>query len=377
MAVAEHCTIAAGGLENGERLPRRGAVIEEAHLKNIHRGRSPWKWRSSHLACLVLALVAVHAAPAYAQSNAPASEYQQLIDRGLAAYQAQKPAEARSLFAQAHALQPGARTLRALGIADLALDNYTMAKDELEAALSERALPLTDSQRAEVRDLLRWMQTNLGTLHLTFTPLHAEAKIDGRPVKEPEVLLAPEEHRLTISAQGFLPHERTFTVTIDRPMRLSVSLERAPTKVAPIASQQGASETSAPSPQQVAQLDVQPPPGPMTSSAPSANDSAPKLWPWIGGAGAALLVAGGTMFAFGMSDKAKVENPGSAVRLSEIEAAHDRVPWLTGVGLSLGALGVAGVGTAAILLFTERESRADVAWSFDANLNHVSMTRHF
>ena len=64
-----------------------------------------------------------------------------------------------------------------------------------------------------------------------------------------------------------------------------------------------------------------------------------------------LLAAGGTMFAFGMSDKATVENASSSVRLSEIEAAHDRVPWLTGIGLSL----------AARMLLTAREPHADEA----------------
>jgi hypothetical protein len=344
-------------------------------MNNMNRGRAAWLWRSSQCTCrllgslvVVLALAAL-APPADAQDKKPSSEYQQLIDRGLAAYQAQRPAEARSLFAQAHALQPGARTLRALGIADLALDNFSMAKDELEAALNERAWALTDSQRKEVRDLLRWMQSNLGTLHLSFSPIHAEAKIDGRPVKEPEMLLAPEEHKLTISAPGFVPQERAFTVTIDRPMRLSVSLERAPTKVAPMALQEFATEP--------AEIEAQPITHLASSPAGPTEDSGPKLWPWVGGAGAVLLVAGGTMFAFGMSDKAAVESAESSVRLTDIEAAHDRVPWLTGVGLSLGAVGLAGIGTAAILLLTERGPHADAPVTFDAGPTHVSLRGRF
>lgn|GEM_PF-5825919 len=109
----------------------------------------------------------------------------------------------------------------------------------------------------------------------------------------------------------------------------------------------------------------------------STRDSKPKLWPWIGGAGAVLLAAGGTMFAFGMSDKATVENAESSVRLSEIEAAHHRVPWLTGVGLSLGAVGLAGIGTAAILLLTERDAHADAPVTFDAGPTHVSLRGRF
>ncbi|HTU60645.1 MAG TPA: hypothetical protein VMF89_19470, partial [Polyangiales bacterium] len=103
-------------------------------MNNMIRGPAARMWRGSQRTCGLLMLLlglAVAASSAHAQGKAPSPEYQQLIDRGLAAYQAQRPAEARSLFAQAHALQPGARTLRALGIADLALDNFTMAKDEL------------------------------------------------------------------------------------------------------------------------------------------------------------------------------------------------------------------------------------------------------
>lgn len=344
-------------------------------MNNLIRGRSSWMGRSSQRWLLFLLAIAMglSGSETQAQRKAPSSEYQQLIDRGLAAYQAQRPAEARSLFAQAHALQPGARTLRALGIADLALDNFTMAKEELEASLSERTSPLSESQRAEVRDLLRWMQSNLGTLHLSFTPLHAEAKIDGRTVKQPALLLAPEEHRLTISAQGFMPHERRFTVTIDRPMRLSVSLERAPTKLAPMAS-----EAVAPAPVQVAERAAAHSEATSVGakSGPAQHDDA-KLWPWIGGAGAVLLAAGGTMFAFGMSDKATVENASSSVRLSEIEAAHQRVPWLTGIGLSLGAVGLLGVGTAAFLLLTEREPHADEALTMAVGPGHIAMTGRF
>lgn len=83
------------------------------------------------------------------------------------------------------------------------------------------------------------------------------------------------------------------------------------------------------------------------------------------------------MFALGIHDKATVENATSPVRLSEIEAAHNRVPWLTGIGLSLGIAGLAGIGSAALLLLTQREPRQDVAWSLHAGPTELSITRHF
>jgi hypothetical protein len=318
------------------------------------------------LAGVVIAL-APFAEAALAQSGSSSEKYQQLVDRGLAAYADQRPADARSLFAQAHALQPGARTLRALGIADLALDNYTLAKDELEAALAEQVLALSENQRNEVHGLLKWMQTNLGTLHLSITPLTADTKIDGRPIAASEVLLAPEEHRLTIAARGFVSQERTFTVAMDRPMKLEISLERASAPVLSMADEHTAPRAE-PEP---ASLPAPP------SSRPLAAAGGFELWPWLGGAGAVLLVTGGTMFAFGMSDKATVEHVRSPVRLSEIEAAHDRVPWITGIGLSLGIAGIAGIGAAAVLLLTQPEPRNDVAWSLQAGPTQLSLTGRF
>jgi hypothetical protein len=364
--------------ENDARTPPTSHGIEELRMKII-RGRSFWNALRSRitrttfgwlLALSAFGLVS-HAdgtaqAQSTARSKAPSADYQQLIERGLAAYNQQRPAEARAWFAKAHALQPGARTQRALGIADLALDNYSMAKDELEAALAQRVTPLTEEQRSEVKELLGWMRANLATLHLRCSPLHAEAKIDGRPVAQPEVLLAPEEHRLTVSARGFVPTERTFTITMDRPLRLEIALDRA-------AESPGAPITSVVN-------DAKPHPALAQATTPpeqATHNDGPKLWPWLGGAGAVLLVAGGTMFAFGVSDKAKVEHATQPVRLSELQAAHDRVPWLTGVGLSLGIAGIAGMGAAAVLLLTQRESHEDVAWSLEAGLAHMSITRRF
>lgn len=149
---------------------------------------------------LSLWVSAVHA-------QTPSPEYQRHIDRGLEAYNAQRFAEARVLFEQAHAELPSARTLRALGIADYSLDDHTRAEQELRAALVHPVQPLTEEQREQVGQLLSWMEANLGRVRLVYTPANAQVSIDAKPLPggddrppglrgaEREVLLEPGEHR--------------------------------------------------------------------------------------------------------------------------------------------------------------------------------------
>jgi hypothetical protein len=362
--------------------PERGDV-----QRNARRARMS----SVALALLTwLAWAALANAQAATEMRKPAArkeesaEYRSLMDRGLAAYGQQRFAEARAFFARGHALAPSARTQRALGIADLALDNFTLAREELQAALDNRSSPLTADQRGEVAELLAWMRANLGTLHLRCTPVHAEAMIDGRPVKLPEVLLEPNEHRLLVTANGFVPREQTFTLRLEQPLTLEVALVRESEvarasaagnpRVAPGApvnagSPAARADTLRP---EAAQL---PTPGP--AAPPAAPSGGPKLWPWIGGGGAVLLIAGGALLLAGLSDKSTVENARRGSTLADLEPAHDRVPWLTGGGIALGAVGIAGIGTAAVLLFSERERRSDVAWSVEPGLTGLSIGRGF
>lgn len=284
-------------------------------------------------------------------------DYQGLIHEGLRAYSDQRYAEARQLFASAHALEASARTLRALGITDLALDNFSLARDELEAALAHPTAPLTAEQRKEVTELLAWMRANLGSVQLQCTPLTAAAAIDGRAVRSPEVLLAPDEHELTVSAPGYKPEVRKFQVVLARPLTLHVQLVAAGPAPAPALSGREAPAPAAP---------------------PAREPEAPsQSWLWVGSAGVLLAAAGGGLLIAGLDDKARVQDAASGVPLSKLEAAHDRVPWLTGSGIALGALGLGGIGAAAILLLTRAPTHPDVAWNVQLAPNAVGVSARF
>lgn len=284
------------------------------------------------------------AAPAIgqAQSSEPA-DYQALISAGLSAYGDERYREARELFARAHAISASARTLRALGITDLALDDFTRANAELEAALTHPSAPLTREQRKEVTDLVAWMRSRLGAVSVRVTPADAAVTVDGRRVEGADLLLAPDEHELVVSAAGYAPQTRRFRVALGAPASLRVDLVRA----------------AVPAPDALARSE--PPRSPELPAAtrprpPHADDAANSAWMWVGGAGIVLVGAGATLLTLGLNDKARVEQATPGVPLSELEAAHDRVPWFTGGGIALGVVGFGGVTAAAIMLLSA-ESR--------------------
>src|SRR6185436_3881290 len=78
------------------------------------------------------------------------AQYRDVVARAVAEFDGGRWAEARSLFLQAHALWPSARTLRTLGMTSFELRNYARALEELETSLRDERRPLPDDQRRQV-----------------------------------------------------------------------------------------------------------------------------------------------------------------------------------------------------------------------------------
>jgi len=292
------------------------------------------------LASLTLAQLAcspqlhAQAQPAPAAENRT-SERERAVADGLQQFGRKQYAAARASFARAHALQPSARTLRVLGMTDFALDDFTLAREELDAALTSRVEPLTAAQRSEVEELLGWMQSNLGKVQLILQPLAAQASIDDRAADRPEIWLVPGEHRLRVTAPGHIPLERSFTLALgSEPLPLHVRL--APALSAP---------------------DL-----PLTAATPARSS----LWIWLGSGGLACLAASGVLLGVGLSESHKVEHTSAVVTADAIESRARRADWLTGTGIGLGIVGAAGV-TAALysLLRDDREQPVGSAFFYD------------
>jgi len=268
-------------------------------------------------------------------------DYERSIDDGIAAFGQHRYTAARKLFARAHAIRPSARTLRALGATDFALDDYTIAKRELEQALVHEVNPLSEDQRREALGILSWMKDNLATVVLQVAPAGARATIDGAAVDPGDVLLVPGSHQLEVSADGFRTHQQSF------------ALERAGMrKILQVA---------------------------LRSSSETAARADSTEWLWIGGSGLVLVAGGGALLAAGLHERSELSDPGPPYQSSSSgEAQLDRSRWFTGAGIGLGVLGIAGMTTALILKLADGEAASDAhALRVDASLTQVSIRGRF
>jgi len=222
--------------------------------------------------------------------------YQEATNQALSAYAAENWSRARVLFERAHALEPSARTLRALGLTSVRLKHYDRARHELETALLDARQALTTEQRTQVTEALRWMDETLSVLRVVVTPPEAQVRIDGEPVSD-EVTLEPGKHELRVEASGYVPLDRTFACERAQHRTLEIALQRVELR---------------PRPEDV----LATPTVPATSTPAAVSDgSVLERW-WFWTAVGALIVAGGTaaVFAAVDSSEAQPEPPGRLVR---------------------------------------------------------------
>jgi hypothetical protein len=280
---------------------------------------------------LFAALLLAHSTVVVADSRSPngsdSGAYRRAVESGLAAFNERRFEAARAQFSSAHAMRPSARTLRALGMTDFATDDFSQARRELEAALTDPAEPLDDAQRHEVQELLDWMHTSLASVRLRVTPARAAVRIDDKVVAAGEALLARGTHRLRVSATRYKAHDQVFEVfDPSQPVQLNLHL-----------------------------LPIEP-----------QRESSSLAW-WIGGASIALVASGGVLFGLGRSEIAKVEQAAPPYRSpSTGEDERDRGRLWTGLGIGVGAAGLAGLTTAIILSMSQDDGeREPVSWCCD------------
>jgi hypothetical protein len=141
--------------------------------------------------------------------------YSALIRTALAEMDARNYAEARALFAKAHALQPSARTERGLGTVEFELRRYTVAAAHFRAALSSAVRPLDEAMRREVEAALARAIGYTGTLQLTLAPAQGSLKLDGTRIALPPDGQLPLDlgvHELSYDAEGYRPARERFEV---------------------------------------------------------------------------------------------------------------------------------------------------------------------
>lgn len=296
------------------------------------------------------------ATPAAAAPPAPvaATEYDALVLRALAEYDAGRWDEARELFERAHGLDPTARTLRTIGMTAFNQADYVAALQHLEAALVDARRPLTDEQRTHVLGLIDRASRQVGRYRVRLAPSSASLLVDGAApalLSEDELVLLPGRHVLRVTALGHRPLERTLEVRGQERAKLELALEP-----------EGSSPAT--------------PPLAATGPAASASDSAALGAETHGGSGSstlgivslsiggAALIASGVTLALALSDKSELDD-GCTKRvcppaLEDTRSRYQTLRIVSPVALGVGVLGAA-LGTV-LLLSAGDDEAGEQAW---------------
>jgi tetratricopeptide (TPR) repeat protein len=251
----------------------------------LSRPNEGW-WAIAAAAALIT--TAIHGrAAAQTESAArvdPEASYEQAIDAALERYTARDWAAARAAFERAHALRPGARTLRGLALSAYYAGDYVTAVEAFEQALAENRHALTPEQRAEVRDLLARSYHHVAQVRVQVVPASAAIQIAERSLaSEERVLLAPDRYALEVTSPGHEPHARTIELSAGQQLNLYIEL----------AAVRQATPSSAPVPSNARDRDAR-----LTSVAASPSEPPAAIAPWI--AGSATLATGASALVFAL-----------------------------------------------------------------------------
>lgn len=289
------------------------------------------------LAAALLFVATMRALSAFAQEvNADERDYNAVVADAMHEFDAGRFEEARALFVRAHALRPGARTLRGLGFTDFELRHYVAADRALRASLGDTRNQLKPAQRKDVEELLVRIRELVGRYRIVCDPASATLSVDNAPATvDPDgtLLLEVGEHTLVASAPMRDAWTRRIDVLGGEQTTLQITLALATPSAA------NAPNVAA------AQL------APATSDSTRYTTSKASVLPWLlVGGSAAIAVTGVVLFVLGRGDASSVENVRDGATYASIRGAQNHAPLLSNVGIVLAASGFVGVGVGTVLL---------------------------
>ncbi|WP_438019770.1 hypothetical protein WMF18_12200 [Sorangium sp. So ce315] len=308
---------------------------------SLLRPRAP---RAAGIALAVLSMAV--ALPAWAEPTAADRQTARtLLIEGRKKRDAGDVAGARQDFQAAHALVRAPTTGLDLARADEALGRLIeareMAYEVVHLPLGKEEPPAFTHARAAAAAMVEQLDARIPSLVLRVegAPLDAiEARVDGQPIPRAALpyprKLNPGRHEVVVAAPGFRTERREVVLK---------GAERAPVEVR-IALVPG--ESTPPDP-----AGGQPPPG---GASPAEPRAPVPLWAWAAGGVGLAALAGSVAFAVDHAaarDRVEEDCPGSVCdrRLHYVESMEAlRARWNRSLGLSLtlGAVGLAGVGAA-------------------------------
>jgi hypothetical protein len=139
-----------------------------------------------------------------------------LIREGIALRKQNHDAAALEKFRQAHAIEPTARALAQIGLAEYALGKWVEASQHLREALEAKADQWIEKNRATLAQSLTKVDEHVGTLEILGGPGGATVSIDGvargtLPLVRP-LTVAIGTVTIELTAGGYAPMRRTTVI---------------------------------------------------------------------------------------------------------------------------------------------------------------------
>ena len=164
-----------------------------------------------------------------AGAEAQRRSYRRVVREAVAEFSAERYAEARALFEEAHGMRPGGRTLRGIALCAFHLGEYVEAAEIAQRALVASVHPLTARQQVEIQRMIADAQRFVGRFEITVEPDAAALTVDDQePVLEPDgtVALPLGEHLIEATLDGF--HDARRRLTVRGGERETIALELRP-----------------------------------------------------------------------------------------------------------------------------------------------------
>jgi len=159
------------------------------------------------------------------------ASYDAVLDRALSAHETGALDEAWALMQQAHALEPNARTLRALGVIAFSRGQLMLAARHLTASLTDERRALSPRLRDSVQSLLEDCSQRFARVELYLEPEAAALRIDGEPAALEEsgaLWLMPGAYDVEVAAAGFVTRRWRLRANAAGEVQIHVALSAVP-----------------------------------------------------------------------------------------------------------------------------------------------------
>lgn len=165
-----------------------------------------------------------------AATDPDAIKARELFEKGVAAYQDGRYADAIASFEESYRLRKTASVTLNLGITLRAMGRLVEARDRFREFFELASERMREQYEAEVRGYLNEIGRRVGTVHInSLNPSSASISIDDRrvvPDPNNNIDVDPGSHRIFVEAPEYLPYRAPLAVTEHATVPLDIKLDK-------------------------------------------------------------------------------------------------------------------------------------------------------